>query len=82
MYYNTSKLQLTKQWQEKNKMNIYVAVGIIGIIGNFLAALADVPLVKPGKQDKDQLIAGTGGISSWWADVNSKRFIVSSWRSN
>ena len=40
-------------------MNIYVAVGIIGIIGNFLAALADVPLVKPGKQDKDQLIAGT-----------------------
>ena len=63
------------------KMNIYVAVGIIGIIGNFVAALADVPLVKPGKPDKDQLIAGTGGISSWWADVNSKRFIVSSWLS-
>ena len=52
-------------------MNIYVAVGIIGIIGNFVAALADVPLVKPGKPDKDQLIAGTGGISYWWADVNS-----------
>ncbi len=34
-------------------MNIYVAVGIIGIIGNFLAALADVLLVKPGKPDKD-----------------------------
>lgn len=81
MYYNTSKLQLTKQWQEENNMNIYVTVGIIGIIGNFLAALADVPLVKPGKPDKDQLIAGTGGISYWWADVNSKRFIVSSWLS-
>ena len=61
-------------------MNIYVAFGIIGLIGNFVAALADVPLVKPGKQDKDEMIAG-GGISSWWADVTSKRFIVSSWLS-
>lgn len=62
-------------------MNIYVAVGIIGIIGNFWAALADVPLVKPGKPDKDKLITGVGGINSWWTDVNSKRFIISSWLS-
>ena len=61
-------------------MNTYVAFGIIGIIGNFVAALADVPLVKPGKPDKDEMIA-TGGVSSWWADVTSKRFIVSSWLS-
>lgn len=81
MYYNRSKLQLTEQCQEENEMNIYVAVGIIGIIGNFVAALADVPLVKPGKPDKDKLIAGAGGISSWWTDVNSKRFIVSAWLS-
>ena len=61
-------------------MNTYVAFGIIGIIGNFVAALADVPLVKPGKPDKDEMIA-TGGVSSWWADVTSKRFILSSWLS-
>ena len=61
-------------------MNTYVAFGIIGIIGNFVAALADVPLVKPGKPDKDEMIA-RGGVSSWWADVTSKRFIVSSWLS-
>lgn len=61
-------------------MNTYVAFGIIGIIGNFVAALADVPLVKPGKPDKDEMIA-TGGVSSWWADVPSKRFVVSSWLS-
>lgn len=61
-------------------MNTYVAFGIIGIIGNFVAALADVPLVKPGKPDKDEVIA-RGGVSSWWADVTSKRFILSSWLS-
>lgn len=61
-------------------MNTYVAFGIIGIIGNFVAALADVPLVKPGKPNKDEMIA-TGGVSSWWADVTSKRFILSSWLS-
>lgn len=61
-------------------MNTYVAFGIIGIIGNFVAALADVPLVKHGKPDKDELIAGKG-VSSWWADVTSKRFIVSAWLS-
>ena len=61
-------------------MNTYVAFGIIGIIGNFVAALADVPLVKPGKPDKDEVIA-RGGVSSWWADVSSKRFVVSSWLS-
>ncbi len=61
-------------------MNTYVAFGIIGIIGNFVAALADVPLVKPGKPDKDEVIA-RGGVSSWWADVPSKRFVVSSWLS-
>ena len=61
-------------------MNTYVAFGIIGIIGNFVAALADVPLVKPGKPDQDEVIA-RGGVGSWWADVTSKRFIVSSWLS-
>lgn len=61
-------------------MNTYVAFGIIGIIGNFVAALADVPLVKPGKPDKDEMIA-RGGVNLWWAGVTSKRFIVSSWLS-
>lgn len=62
-------------------MNTYVAVGIIGIIGNFIAALADVPLVKPGKRDKDEKMIAGGEISSWWAEVSSKRFVVSLWLS-
>ena len=28
-------------------MNIYVVIGIIGLISSFVAALADVPLVNP-----------------------------------
>lgn len=45
-------------------MNTYIAFGIIGIIGNFVAALADVPLVKPGKPDKAVAIAiATGALA-------------------
>lgn len=61
-------------------MNTYVAFGIFGIISSFVAALADVPLVKPGKPDPNESPA-VNGINPWWADVSAKRFIVSSWLS-
>lgn len=41
-------------------MNIYVAVGIFGIISNFVAALADLPLIKPGKPGENENISLNG----------------------
>lgn len=49
-------------------MNTYVVVGIFGIISNFVASLADVPLVKPGKSGPGEGIA-VSGVNRWWADV-------------
>ncbi len=48
-------------------MNTYVAFGIFGIISSFVAALADVPLVKPGKPDPNESLA-VNGINPWWND--------------
>lgn len=61
-------------------MNKYIVFGIFGIISGLAAALADVPLVKPGKpeQDNNSVIKG---INPWWADVSDKRFKVSFWLS-
>lgn len=61
-------------------MNTYVVFGIFGVISNFVAALADVPLVKPGKADANERIS-MNGIHSWWAEVPAKRFKVSFWLS-
>lgn len=61
-------------------MNTYVVFGIFGVISNFVAALADVPLVKPGKADANERIS-INGIHSWWAEVPAKRFKVSFWLS-
>ena len=61
-------------------MNTYVAFGIFGIISNFVAAWADVPLVKPGKSNPDEGLS-LNGVNPWWADVTSKRFKVSFWLS-
>lgn len=61
-------------------MNNYVFGGIIGIISGLLAALADVPLVKPGKPEPDSALL-KGGVQPWWAEVSPKRFVVSFWLS-
>ena len=61
-------------------MNTYVVSGIFGVISNFVAALADVPLVKPGKADANERIS-MNGIHLWWAEVPAKRFKVSFWLS-
>lgn len=61
-------------------MNTYVAFGILGIISNFAAAWADIPLVKPGKPNPDEGLS-LNGVSPWWADVTSKRFKISFWLS-
>lgn len=61
-------------------MNTYVAFGIFGIISNFAAAWADIPLVKPGKPSPNEGLS-LNGVNPWWADVTSKRFKVSFWLS-
>ncbi len=61
-------------------MNIYVAVGIFGIISNFVAALADLPLIKPGKPGENENIS-LNGVQPWWAEVPTKRFKLSFWLS-
>lgn len=61
-------------------MKIYVVFGIVGIISSILAAMADVPLVKPGKPDPSEK-AAVNGVNPWWADVTAKRFNVSFWLS-
>lgn len=61
-------------------MNTYVVFGIFGMISNFVTALADVPLVRPGKAGANEGIS-MDGINPWWADVPAKRFKVSFWLS-
>lgn len=64
--------------QEENSLNRYVVFGIVGIISGFIASLADVPLVKPGKPDQTLSV---NGVNPWWSDVPSKRFKISFWLS-
>ena len=59
-------------------MNWYVAVGLFGLISGLVAALADVPLVKPGK-GTDQMLSAKP--QSWWMEVPEKRFTTSFWLS-
>ena len=47
-------------------MNLYVVIGIIGLISSFVAALADVPLVNP--KEKYNQIPGKH-LVKWWQDV-------------
>ena len=61
-------------------MNQYVIIGIVGIVLNLLAALADVPLVKPGKPDPNEIFT-IREVNPWWKDVTDKRFILSFWLS-
>lgn len=60
-------------------MNVYVAIGMIGIISGLICALADVPLVKPGNAETQKL--QNTRISLWWAEVPESRFTLSFWLS-
>lgn len=60
-------------------MNVYVIIGMIGIISGLICALADVPLVKPGNAESQKLQHGR--ISLWWVEVPESRFTLSFWLS-
>ena len=57
--------------EKESVMNQYVIIGITGIILNFLAALADVPLTKPGKTDPDETFS-VKVLNPRWKDVTDK----------
>ena len=59
-------------------MNQYIAVGIFGLLSGLLAALADIPLVQPGKESEQ---IPTRKPQSWWAEVPDRRFTRSFWLS-
>ncbi len=59
-------------------MNVYIVIGIIGLISSFVAALADVPLVNP--KEKYNQIPGKHPVK-WWQDVTDNRFKLSFWLS-
>lgn len=59
-------------------MNVYVLAGIFGTVSGFVAALADVPLVAPGK-GSDQIPGRKP--QKWWAEVPERRFTISFWLS-
>ena len=62
-------------------MNIYVLIGIIGIISGILCAQADVPLAWPGKEGEPMDARAVGRISSWWKETDEKPFMKSFWMS-
>lgn len=54
-------------------MNVYMIIGMIGVISGLICALADVPLVKPGKAESQNYSTGGypyGGQKCWKADLH------------
>lgn len=62
-------------------MNIYVIIGIIGIISGILCAQADVPLAWSGRKEDALDPKAVGRISPWWTQVNRQHFDKSFWLS-
>ena len=62
-------------------MNIYVIIGIIGVISGILCARADVPLAWSGRRDDKADARSLGKIALWWTEVNESWFDKSFWLS-
>ena len=62
-------------------MNIYVIIGIIGVISGVLCARADIPLAWSGRRGDNVDIRNFGKVTEWWAEVNEGWFDKSFWLS-
>lgn len=62
-------------------MNIYVIIGIIGVISGILCARADVPLAWSGRKGDKADARSMGKIAPWWTEVNESWFDKSFWLS-
>ena len=55
-------------------MNIYVIIGIVGVISGILCARADVPLAWSGRRGDKADARSLGKIAPWWTEVNESWF--------
>ena len=62
-------------------MNIYIIIGVIGMISGILCARADIPLVWSGRRGDKADPRSLGKISPWWTEVNESWFDRSFWLS-
>ena len=62
-------------------MNVYIIIGIIGVISGILCARADIPLVWSGRKSDKADPRSLGKISPWWTEVNESHFDKSFWLS-
>ena len=62
-------------------MNIYVIIGIIGVISGILCARADIPLAWSGRKDDKADARSLGKIAPWWTEVSESWFDKSFWLS-
>ncbi|MBR1831345.1 MAG: hypothetical protein IJ784_02805 [Ruminiclostridium sp.] len=62
-------------------MNVYIIIGIIGVISGILCARADIPLVWSGRKGDRSDPRSLGKISPWWTEVKESRFDRSFWLS-
>ena len=62
-------------------MNIYVIIGIIGVMSGILCARADIPLAWSGRKGDKADARSLGKIATWWTEVNESWFDKSFWLS-
>ena len=62
-------------------MNIYVIIGVIGIISGILCAQADVPLAWTGRKEDSLDSKAVGRISPWWTQTSLRHFDKAFWLS-
>lgn len=62
-------------------MNVYVIIGIIGVISGILCAQADLPLAYSGRKDETIDARSLGKPAPWWCEVKESWFDKSFWLS-
>ena len=62
-------------------MNVYIIIGIIGIISGIICARADVPLAWSGRKNDKADARSLGKIAPWWTEVKESWFDKSFWLS-
>ena len=62
-------------------MNVYIIVGIVGVISGILCAQADVPLAYSGRKNEKIDARSLGKPASWWCEVKEAWFDKAFWLS-
>lgn len=62
-------------------MNVYIIIGIIGVISGILCARADVPLAYSGRKNEKIDARSLGKPAPWWCEVQESWFDKAFWLS-